>query len=264
VSGARGVARISAPWSGDDRKLRGPGGRQRAEAHPFVDNDDIRPYHTVPYGCGDTSPKWNVDTRLTREDWLRAARLALLNKGPAAVRVEPLARELGVTKGSFYWHFAGRKALLEALIAEWEEEETLITEAIHRTDRSAAIQALIAEVKQRTLASERGEAPSDAAIFAWGAIDPEIAERTRHGEEQRMQLLRELVGNHDVADFFYYAYHGLLLRRRRVPEAAADFDRLARMWLLLVEGDGGPGRPDSAERTPALLPASALRKKREK
>lgn len=175
-----------------------------------------------------------MDARLTREDWLRAGRLALLKQGPDAVRVEPLARELGITKGSFYWHFRDRNDLLEALLAEWEEEETLITEALHRTDRAAAIRSLMEEVRRRTHLSEQGEAPSDAAIFAWGAIDPEVAARTRRGEEARMRLLRELVGNDEVADVFYYAYHGLLLRRRRVPEAAKDFDMIARLWLQLA------------------------------
>ena len=60
-----------------------------------------------------------MEDRRTRDHWLRAARLALLHNGPEAVRVEPLARDLGVTKGSFYWHFRDRGALLEALLVEW-------------------------------------------------------------------------------------------------------------------------------------------------
>ena len=57
-----------------------------------------------------------VNRSRTGADWLKAARLALLHRGPDAVRVEPLARGLGVTKGSFYWHFKDRNALLEALL----------------------------------------------------------------------------------------------------------------------------------------------------
>src|SRR5438128_10889157 len=72
-----------------------------------------------------------VNRSRTGADWLKAARLALLHRGPDAVRVEPLARGLGVTKGSFYWHFKDRNALLEALLREWEEETRLLTGALH-------------------------------------------------------------------------------------------------------------------------------------
>jgi AcrR family transcriptional regulator len=57
---------------------------------------------------------------VTRDDWADAALAALAERGLAAVAVEPLARALGVTKGSFYWHFKDRAALIEATLARWE------------------------------------------------------------------------------------------------------------------------------------------------
>ncbi|HXD53500.1 MAG TPA: helix-turn-helix domain-containing protein, partial [Solirubrobacteraceae bacterium] len=60
--------------------------------------------------------------QLTPEDWERAALAAIRDGGPEAVAVEPLARRLGVTKGSFYWHFANRDGLLGAAIARWEAD----------------------------------------------------------------------------------------------------------------------------------------------
>jgi len=62
--------------------------------------------------------------RLTAEDWVRAAYEAMAEGGIGAVAVEPLARRLGVTKGSFYWHFGSRGDLLEATLRRWEEEAT--------------------------------------------------------------------------------------------------------------------------------------------
>jgi AcrR family transcriptional regulator len=62
--------------------------------------------------------------RLERADWERAALAAIASGGLDAVAVEPLARTLGVTKGSFYWHFANREALLTAALARWEAEYT--------------------------------------------------------------------------------------------------------------------------------------------
>lgn len=58
--------------------------------------------------------------RLTPGDWARAAFRAISRGGIDAVAIEPLAAELGATKGSFYWHFANRDALVEAALDEWE------------------------------------------------------------------------------------------------------------------------------------------------
>jgi AcrR family transcriptional regulator len=62
--------------------------------------------------------------RLSQDDWADAALRAIGEGGLAAVAVEPLAAKLGATKGSFYWHFANREALIEAALARWEIEHT--------------------------------------------------------------------------------------------------------------------------------------------
>jgi AcrR family transcriptional regulator len=61
---------------------------------------------------------------LTGADWVQAALAAIAEGGLAAVAVEPLARRLGATKGSFYWHFPTRDALIAAALKEWERAET--------------------------------------------------------------------------------------------------------------------------------------------
>jgi AcrR family transcriptional regulator len=61
--------------------------------------------------------------RLSAQDWAQAALDLVAELGVAAVAVEPLARRLGVTKGSFYWHFPSRDALLAAALQYWEENE---------------------------------------------------------------------------------------------------------------------------------------------
>jgi AcrR family transcriptional regulator len=64
------------------------------------------------------------ESRLSALDWETAALDALAENGVAGVAVEPLARRLGVTKGSFYWHFADREALLAAALSHWEDSHT--------------------------------------------------------------------------------------------------------------------------------------------
>ena len=62
--------------------------------------------------------------RLTADEWAAAALDAMARGGLAAVAVEPIAARLGATKGSFYWHFANRDALIAAALERWETDHT--------------------------------------------------------------------------------------------------------------------------------------------
>ena len=64
--------------------------------------------------------KRNDKETLTAYDWEMAALQLVAEHGVQALAIEPLARRMGVTKGSFYWHFQGRKALLEQALSLWE------------------------------------------------------------------------------------------------------------------------------------------------
>ena len=63
-------------------------------------------------------------TRTPRGQWIDAGLNALAAGGPDAVRVDVLAKTLGVTRGGFYWHFADRQALLDAMLETWERRST--------------------------------------------------------------------------------------------------------------------------------------------
>ena len=60
-------------------------------------------------------------TQLDRNDWIEAAIEVLADQGVAGLRVEVLAKNFGVTNGSFYWHFNDRQDLLNAVLQEWKE-----------------------------------------------------------------------------------------------------------------------------------------------
>lgn len=64
-------------------------------------------------------------SRLDSESWIKAALDLLAREGIDAVRVELLARKLGVTKGSFYWHFKDRDALHAAMLEHWRQRVTV-------------------------------------------------------------------------------------------------------------------------------------------
>lgn len=82
--------------------------------------------------------------KASKEKWAGAALRALTEGGVEAVRVEPIARQLGVTKGSFYWHFEAREDLVQAALELWEERGTalVLEQASAIDDPLARVQSL--------------------------------------------------------------------------------------------------------------------------
>lgn len=123
--------------------------------------------------------------RLQADDWARAALEALAEGGLAAVAVEPVAVRLGVSKGSFYWHFANRQALLEAALAHWEAG----TEEI-----IAGLEAIADPAERmRTLMGLAFGDRHDAAIsfrLISGADDPGVAEVARRVTCRRLAVMQ--------------------------------------------------------------------------
>lgn len=126
--------------------------------------------------------------------WAAAALMA--KEGMDAVRIEPLAVALKVTKGSFYWHFEDRKALHLAILELWEQEATRrVVQELEETGGDAG-QKLTNLIK---LATERESQGIDTAGFEmrirdWVARTPEHAERIVAVDERRIAYVRHLLG----------------------------------------------------------------------
>lgn len=86
--------------------------------------------------------------RLSAADWEQATLDLIAEQGVAAVAVEPLARRLGVTKGSFYWHFPTREALLQAALARWEQAD--VEGMLRQIDRVADPRERLVQLFRRT------------------------------------------------------------------------------------------------------------------
>jgi AcrR family transcriptional regulator len=86
-------------------------------------------------------------SRLTAADWEAGALDLLAEQGINALAVEPLARKLNVTKGSFYWHFATREALLRAALQRWE---THVDEGLDQIETISDPRARLRELFRRT------------------------------------------------------------------------------------------------------------------
>ena len=83
-------------------------------------------------------------SRLSAADWQQAALDLIAEQGVLAVAVEPLAKRLNVTKGSFYWHFPSREALLKSALERWEaaDQETLFDQIEAINDPRQRLQEL--------------------------------------------------------------------------------------------------------------------------
>jgi AcrR family transcriptional regulator len=129
-------------------------------------------------------------TRTPRSTWIKAGLRALAAGGPDAVRIEPLAQALGVTRGGFYWHFDDRRALLEEMLDTWERATT--EEVIERLEREggdarAKLRRLFALTSSSVLLT-------DLAVRDWSRREPTVAERLRRVDNRRMDYLRSLFG----------------------------------------------------------------------
>jgi len=123
--------------------------------------------------------------RLSRDDWLAAGLAALRADGPGALGAEPLARRLGTTKGSFYWHFTDVPAYSDALLARWQDaaQSALDTDADHPAARLRACAEAIAAPADTP---DRGAEP---AIRAWAATEPAAAQVVSGTDAQRLARL---------------------------------------------------------------------------
>lgn len=148
----------------------------------------IAPVNTVAYGYG------MKPDRLTANSWIQAAFRALATGGPQAIRAEAIARDLKVSKGSFYWHFENVAALKSEMLVHWQ---SLATENVMTT--VSAIDGS-AEDKLRALVDfatgpahdPYGGVLTEAAIRDWARYDDGVAATVRAVDVRRLAYLESL------------------------------------------------------------------------
>ncbi|GGO54315.1 MULTISPECIES: TetR/AcrR family transcriptional regulator [Streptomyces] len=130
--------------------------------------------------------------RTPREKWVEAGLRALAEGGVEAVRVEALAKALGVTKGGFYGYFADRGALLTEMLDAWERES--IDDVLERLEQEGSDARDLDELARQFTLSLDHLIPIDLAVRDWARRDEAVAERLRRVDNRRMQLLRDAIG----------------------------------------------------------------------
>ena len=132
-----------------------------------------------------------ANVRTAREQWIQQGLDALASGGPDAVRIEALARALGVTKGGFYWHFNGRRALLEEMLDEWER--LVVDEVARRVDESSGTaREKLVRLFDIATASGRPLLELELAIRDWARRDKTVARHLRRVDTRRVDYTRSL------------------------------------------------------------------------
>lgn len=170
-----------------------------------------------------TGAKRLGEPTLTTADWAEAALQLIAEKGLGALTVDALAARLGVTKGSFYWHFAGRSELIAAALARWEERATM-----------QAIKALesVSEPRRRLelLLDASSQAPRSRSLYAAlaeAAEDPVVRQVLNRVASARIAYLETCYRNLGLAQarakaravLAYASYRGLLQLAHEAPAA---------------------------------------------
>jgi AcrR family transcriptional regulator len=189
---------------------------------------DFNQNHTKVYGVP-VPP-----SRLTLNDWTDLGLRTLEDEGFTALRVDRLARKLGVSRGSFYWHFADVEAYEAAILARWRE---LVLAALDTPmARSKPPLERLSEMMTRSMQSQRRV---EMAMRAWATTRPALAQALTQIDERRISYMRELVGlcgvaaqnTLPVAQIVYWTYLGHAIAG---PRPASEIEAVVAALLELV------------------------------
>ena len=169
----------------------------------------------------------NSSNRLTADDWAKAALDVIATAGVDQVTVEGLGRDLGVTKGSFYWHFVNRQALITAALDLWERRATIeVIEQLMKIVNPVARLRVLFEISL----GDAVDGPLDAALVA-AVNDPVVGVTVRSVTRRRIEFLEQLFTDMALsaseagirARIAYSAYVGHFLVSRALDDAV-DLD----------------------------------------
>ncbi len=183
-----------------------------------------------------------VKQTLDRRAWIEGAFALLGEAGETGVRIEPLAKRLGVTKGSFYWHFRDRRALLDAVLTHWENRETTrfidLVEA-GGGDPAERLKALFGAV----LGDESGLGP-ELAVRDWARRERKTSDIVLAVDNRRSAYIEERFGEMGLSAEDARARAGLLyglvvgeymIWRRETARRRSD--RIGRALAYVIDGN---------------------------
>mgnify|MGYP000299428361 CR=1 FL=1 len=159
-------------------------------------------------------------SRLGRQDWIKAALHQIAEQGLLSVTIAGLAAHLGVTSGSFYWHFSSRDEIVEAALDHWETERIDVIEGLREiSDPTERLERLVTQIYKN-----RDRGALFAALQA-SSTDPRVGSRLRRTTQRRLTFLAQtyrelgypLAKARHCALVLYSLYTGLWEVTRTLP-----------------------------------------------
>jgi AcrR family transcriptional regulator len=160
--------------------------------------------------------------QLSARDWLDQGIRTLAQDGFTALKAEPLAKAMGVSRGSFYWHFADVEAFHAEILKYWREiaAERIIDDVEDAAGKDNALELLLHRVFGERRALEN-------AVRRWAVVDPAAKAAVRAIDRRRLAYVERLLLDSGTsrevararAQVLYWAYLGFALSDRPLPAA---------------------------------------------
>ncbi|MEE4187464.1 MAG: TetR/AcrR family transcriptional regulator [Roseobacter sp.] len=131
--------------------------------------------------------------RHSRQTWIEAGLKSLITKGPSALAAEPLARELGTTKGSFYWHFKDVPEFQTAVVKHWQSHA--FASVLQALEENGTAEQRLRRFGKEILASQQ-----DPAMRAWASADISVAKAVGQVDAERLKYVTALLSNIGVTN----------------------------------------------------------------
>lgn len=133
--------------------------------------------------------------RTSKRDWLKAAVEILVSEGIDRVKVQVIARNLGVSRSSFYWFFKSRQDLLDQLLTYWRDVNTRsLLERAERPAESACRSVL--NIFECWVNEELFDPRLDIAVRDWARRSSEVRKVVDDGDDRRMSALTRMFRRH--------------------------------------------------------------------
>ena len=173
---------------------------------------------------------------LSAKDWLDLGLKTLAKSGFTALKAEPLAKAMGVSRGSFYWHFKDIGAYHAAILKHWREvaAEQVIADLEASSNDDNPLLLLLRRTFSSRLALEN-------AVRTWATLDPMARAAVEATDRRRLRYVQTLFERSGVspavarsrAQIFYWAFLGFALSDKPLPKARQDavLQELIRMAL---------------------------------
>ena len=173
---------------------------------------------------------------LTRENWIDFALQRLTEEGIDKVTITGLARELSVTKGSFYWHFKDRDDLLQAMLVRWEESGSkLVFGEVERVGGDAVRR--LKHLSDIVIRRYGDQLNLELALRDWGRKDLKIANILRQEDEKRIDyisgLFVEIYGDVKIAEAKAWLLFSLFVGEIIIAAPMKEQSREDMLWTCL-------------------------------